>query len=454
MSNCKQIVTDIQTAIRHAPNVEAEREELIRRINRKQRILAAELPWSWLQRVVSLRMKAEVDVSNTYTVGGASGDYSVQFAIPSSWDSDIDVPNLAGQIASFSGVLSTDYVIEQATYSTGIVTIWMDPRYTGSASLPTPTASPLKIKFLRYRLPGDLTDAYNFMLRDDKSGPMHEITLDQEQDLMLNDDDGPGIPDTFMLSPNRPRSNWDPSSDYQHIFAEPPHAAMASTNAAGGALPNGSTWEYRYCWVYGGLVSGFSETIRVVLGATEGTVSLSDLEVVGSAPDPYGRVKYLFRRQVLPERMGPWYKLAELPGNISTYTDAGSFSAFTIATVTRERDWPAGDVTRFVRFWPLTDQDRAVELRYMAQVRDLVSDLDEPELPEFAHDLLVHAVVMDLAAESDAADLTRHHAALYKHLHRILRRRQLASAATIHRKGSIFGGGRSELRFKPATWNG
>lgn len=472
MSTCKQIVEDIQQALRHAPNVEAHREELIRRINKAMNRIATEKRWAWRQRLVSLQLREKIELTkaNLTLDAAALGAFAIGFALPSGWSSGnaYEGPDLRGAKVTVAGSSSGHdgtYIIEHSLWDSGtsLVIVFLDQRWPGDSSgALAPNAATFTIEFDRYRLPGDFADLHSAVLRDDDRGPLREVTLDQEQSLLLDADHTPGIPECFLISPNRPRSNWNPRQDYLHVLAEPPHEApTASAAGAAGAFVAG---DYDYCWSWAaaGLISAPSPTVRVTVTANQ-TVTLANLPAyVDSAGDRYGWRKIVWRRRVYSTRNGPWYKvtlssapaLQDLGSEVTTTTDLGGQR---LETLTRMRDWPVGDSTRFIRFWPPTDADRVAEVRYLSVPRALESDTDEPEMPDYTHDLLVHAVVQDLAAGAEGAELRKHHERLYTELYKTMCRRELAHSAVAHQKGAAFAGDAGGLPyFRPGTavWNG
>lgn len=464
--NLAEIRESIFEELRFGPSIQSVRDEVERRVNRLQRRICAERRWEFMQRLHTVRLKAQVDITASITESpGSYGAFALSVVLPTGWDPLIDPPLLAGHLvditADYAHTNPTSvttsglrtYVIERAIYDSGNLIFWVDPRYPGAGNVTTITA--VSFRFLRYRMPGDVLDLYNLMLRDDEDGPIGELSLRQESEVMLNDDDPAGVPGLVVLSPNRPTVEFDPAYNYPHTHAEPPHDTLVGTSAAGGSLTAGEIYQYKYVWWYAGLVSSPSNTVEVTIGAGHGSVDLTGLELGGlTASDPYGRVKVLFRRRVYTDRFGPWFKIAEIAAEDTTYSDEGTFKPFNQPIGTRLHDWPVGQTVRHFRTAPLTDADRSVEFRYHARVPDLSSDTDEPMLPEYAHMLLVHGVVAEMAPQADGRDLRRHHEEMYKQLFKTFKRRELGSSAIAHRRRSIFAQGLRGPVLGTATWTG
>jgi hypothetical protein len=459
MSNLRDIMTDIQVALRHGVNVKAERKELIRRINRHQRRLCTERHWSWLQKLWKVQLKEAITITSWATTTSA---YALTFTVPTDWTGSADRATLEGAVVTFTlAATGTEYsfVIEAAELALSTYKIVLDPTFFGTGTMVGDET--LTISWPRYALPHDLSDVYEFMLRDDDAGPLHELTLDQEAWYMLNEDDPTGIPSAFMLSPNRLVTNDltiedAPQNTFRQMFLPPPVDPMTlAVSGSGSSFSANEVYEYAYAWGAGGMFSGLSPSVEITIATNGQQVDISDLETWGTdASTRYGRQKYIFRRRVYSDRFGPWYMVSEINSFTSTDTDTGAYDPLTAARFNHViQTYPITAVRRWVRFYPLTDQDRHVELRYLSTVPDMYADTDVPYIPEFAHDILVHEVVAEMAAEADAPAVRKHHERMAREVRKNLARRESGSKATSIRKSSIFANGRPGLRFNQATWN-
>jgi len=456
--NVRQIRERIERELVHAPDVAPHRNEILDRVNDALQQLVSAHRWPFRYRFREMRLKAEVSLTAAqFTTNAGGNTYAVSFSVPASWD-EADELLLAGHLWEFSSPSTgavTPFVIERASVAAGSFVLILDPRYAGHASLVGDETA--KIKFLRYVLPRDCEDVFSLTFRDASDKVVRELTLRQEDGLLLNSDDSPALPDVLLRDPNR-SSAYPVSSgqDYPHDFASPPQLAPTLAQAAGGALVVGAVYEYRYAWQYAGLTSPSSPVASTTVLAGSGTINLSGLEVLDSSS--LGRTRLIYRRK----DEGPWYQIGEiLSPTVATFADAGTFTtAVNPTALIREREYLSGGSPWFVRTWPLTDADRAPQLRYLARVPRVDNDGDVPEFPEEFHMALVHMVVMAMAPSADAGRLAAAHERM---LHNdefgvvtLMRRRYLGTSASRHQRRSVLRdeSARPAILHGPVTYNG
>lgn len=456
--NVEQLRDRIERELVHAPDVRPHRDEILDRLNDALRTLMAGQRWPFRSRLREMRLKAEVSLTAAQLTTNAGGNtYAIAFSQPATWDA-ADRLLLDGHTWEFTSPSTgevTTYVIERVTAVAGVITVILDPRYTGHPSLVGDETA--KIKFLRYALPRDCEDIYSLLFRGDTDAIVKELTLAQEQDLLLNPDDSPSLPDALVRDTNRagpyPTSS---GQDYPHDFIAPPSTALTLTPSAGGALKVGGAYEYRYAWSYGGITGPPSPISRLELSGANRTIALTDFEVLDSSDR--GRTRLIYRR----ENEGPWYLFKTLlDPTVASESDPGAFTtAVNPTSLIREREYLSGGSPWFVRTWPLTDVDRAPTLRYLAGVARLDNDGDVPEYDEAFHDVLVHMVVMEMALSHDAPRLAVAHERLLNHSDfgrlTLMKRRLLGTSSSRHQRRSVLRdeGHFSALVHGPVTLNG
>jgi hypothetical protein len=443
----------IERDIRHAPGVEAHREEILDRVNDKlQEVVLAE-DWSFRRRIQLLRLKADVEVAPADYVAAA---FNIATDLPTGWDAT-DVELLPGAALSFVAPtalgLTADYIIERATLAGITLTMYLDPRYTGAGSLAG--SEDVFIRHRRYLLPVDCANVDVLVLRETEEGYIEETPLSEEARLLLQDDDDPGRPRTYTIAPNLPGAvPLRSGSYYPHDIAHPPFEAPAIASGLGGLLTPGDTYEYRYAWQWGGLVSEPSPAARVTIEPGDSAVTLSALEVVAVG---YGRRKQVFRRRIYADHEGAWITVGFTDGDGLTFTDAGTvvWPGANPTTVTRERTYHPGGLPKSIRIWPPTDADMEVELHYHSKVPRLEAESDVPEMPEEAHMLLVHHVVRELAGGAEGKQVQKLAEAKIVELMGVLTRTYLGHrGARFQRKPILRSGGQGDILVGPLNYLG
>lgn len=444
-----QIRTRVEREVRQNPDIKGWRDEFFDRLNDAMDELLTLEDWQFRQRLKTLRFKAEVDLTTSYTTNAGSNTYAISFTEPSDWDA-VDTELLAGHTASFTAGtgagLTADYVIERASISSSTITIILDPRFGGHTTVGA--ADTLKIKFFRYRLPPDVEEVYGIQRRDSKEGHMREISLARESRLILKNTDGPNTPQFFLLDPNV-RTAYDTLSGeyYPHDFIPAPINPPTLTEAATGALTLLGTYEYCYAHYYAGLVSEPSPIETVTLTGTNQTVSVTAMD---SFDANRGRGKYLFRREIFSSREGPWYMVSDITAsNTATAADAGAFTPVADpTTITRLNRYDSLGSLRFVRTWPLTNADLTAELRYLARIPRCTTDADVPEMPGAYHIILVHLIAEKLSRSFKSQSLADYHNnKVYgpRGLLETMKQRHIVSSSQRVQRNSMLNGGAGGL---------
>jgi hypothetical protein len=449
--NLAKIRQNIEREIRHAPDVKAHREELNDRINEALHWLLSSERWSFRQRVKRMRLyKQQVITSANYTLnaddGGGANKFAIKFSAPTGWDLADKVDGCLGARASFSAwttstlVYEGVFLVEESGFDSSEVYIVLDPRYLGNAEVDS--GASLTLDWTRYRLPRDCEDVYSVMFRDSDDGPVTELAMAQENRIMLNRDDSPSTPKWFILDPNYSTAKSQESTEYYPAdYVPAPHAPLTLTENSSGSLTLLGTYEYAYAWAWGGMVSGISPIASVTLTGANQTVDITDIgEIASTAGGRLGRQRHIYRRQIFSDYEGPWWKITTLQGpETATFSDDGSFleAPANPTGAVRLHRYHTGVQNRWIRFYPETDTDTEVELRYLARAPVLETDADVPQMPEAFHQVLVHLVVRDLAANHDSQRLAKFHERKAGEIIDAMRRRHLGSTSTRFQKNTI-----------------
>lgn len=459
--NLKEIRERVEDALTYAPGVESHRIKLNRRINDAQKEILTFRRWTFRQRIVELLMMKDRVIANAdWSV--PSNDRALDFPLPTGWTL-LNVEWLAGHIcvlpwepAQSAGTgVHDEFIIERATLTGTTVTIIPDPRYSG---LPTGKGSitdDITLKFLRYRMPNTFSEIQGVMDRAEDFGEIRQLDLWRERAFMLNASDDPGRPVRFLIDPNYP-DVAETRSGFENRFhgndIEPPVQQLVGVENGAGSLELLATYTYKISWVYSNMISGPGPEVSVTLTGANQRIDLSNLDAITTTGgEDFGRTRYVWRRK----GEGPWFFHGELPDpSIAVFTDTGTFNPLTADPILyiRERDRERAGHYHFIRFWPRTDTDRTVEVRYLARPAELVDDSDVPGLPDEYHPIIVHKTVLDISAAFDAPQLRSHHERRYQEFLALMSKRTLGGGAQHHQRQSIFGGVHNDFLVTPLTF--
>lgn len=435
--NLGELRKRVEYELRHAPAVRAHRDEITARLNSALDLLVLGVPWTFRQRYWNVRLKADTTLASgswtkNPTVTFPSTITSTEavsrgFTFTSTGWTAADIGLLAGQVCVVSGstsptangtfLIESAFVVSTVSATQHVVAIILDPRFPGEASVSA--ATQLVIRWSRYRLPADCADVDGLVLRDSDQGRIPEVSLRREEALLLREDDDPGLPQAFVMSPNLVDQYPNESTYHMpHVDVAAPLTppTLASSNSTG-TLVNSATYEYCYNWLVGGLTSGPSPTAKITLGASDNTVTISDMEVEGAAANALGRYKQVWRRRLYAASgdvegyEGPWTIVTSTYSYDPDVTDTNAlpYPGANPAAVSRLRQSGDSGQARHFRVWPLPATDVEAQLRYYARAPRMETPGDVPELPPELHMILVYDVCLDLAATQDGtAQLIRH----------------------------------------------
>lgn len=461
--NLKEIRERVEDALTYAPGVESHRIKLNRRINDAQKEILTFRRWTFRQRLFELTLMKERVIANAdWSI--PSNTRALEFPLPTGW-TRLNVDWLAGQTvllpfapADSNGTgLHDEFIIESSnlTGAGTTVTIIPDPRYPGLASKAGITDD-ITLKFLRYRMPASFSEAQGVMDRAEDFGEIRQLDLWRERAFMLNNSDDPGRPVRFLIDPNYPDFVGTDNSGFENRYLgndiEPPIQTIAAAEAATGSLTALGTFTYKISWAYSNMISGAGPETKITLTGANRTVNLTNLDAITSTGgEDFGRERIVWRR----EGEGPWFQFTVIADpSVTIFTDTGAIQPVSGNPLlyVRERDRARAGAYHFIRFWPLTDTDRTVELRYLARPADLVDDSDIPELPDEYHPIIVHKTVLDISAAFDAPQLRSHHERRYQEFLALMSKRTLGGGAQHHQRQSIFGGVHNDFLVTPLTF--
>ena len=277
------------------------------------------------------------------------------------------------------------------------VTIFVEPldgasELTGGAELKDFT-----IQFDRYRMPQDCIEVLGFTDRDADRGRLLYIDRRREEFAYL-DRDNKGDPSTAV--------------DDDFVLDDPPlNTPTAVASSGSGDLIGGEEYEYKYTIWQEGRESPPYPKVQVTLGATDNTVTLSNIDNTEIWFDSYptqrdsGRVKFIYRRNVT--RDTKWILIDALKSLEVSKTDLHEqpnivFDGYPFNDEFRylsPSEWSVGKIlgpAQYIRFWYRPDTDKRIHIRYHFRPKDLVADNDAPQWPRQYHMLLVHLVLQDM----------------------------------------------------------
>ena len=220
--------------------------------------------------------------------------------------------------------------------------------------------------------------------RKSGDGELSELDLLDDASWPLDYNDT-GEPQVFRLTEHN-------RGDYQGRVND--SNQLVATISSSGGLTNGSTYRYAYtmCLLGGAnrpAIESAPSNIASVTIASSGssrTVALTNMRsyTVGA------NVHRIWRSK----DNGPFYLIAIQDANAGTYTDAGG------GAITDDRlDFGRPDSFLRMELYPRPNAWRMLQLHYRRRLLPLAHDFDQPAIPEPYRQILVHAVVRDLATE-------------------------------------------------------
>jgi hypothetical protein len=473
VGNVVELCDDLDNALQYAPDLLTYERNKRRVLSDVYTELASSQPWPWLYKTDPLYALPDVALTNAQIalVGPRTFDINAAVLEDTFYSSDdtdaYDVfqdllcgaeLGLEDRTLREGGVGNwafAPFVIENVdTSSASNVRIYLDPR-CNITSLHS-SLGDYVIRFPRARLPARCDRVIG--ITDDEDRPLTNMS-DSLFRQYIADPDLTGsipthwLPDTGVHSglpwlmghtgvPGAVTGANESVRDTknQPIYESPPFVAAAANTGANALLAE-TTYRLAICWVYAGRYGPFSEVVEVTTTSTNKAINLTALPTQNNGAAGTDLVGDSGRRisiWIAEGDHGPWFEASLQQTAIDTTATIATRP--TIATLPqalrrREEIYPGGPY-QYIRLWPRTDATRKMKLTYLAKPTRLVSNVDEPELPEQFHKLLVSMTVVEMIRRFNAGSsiLSMHEAMVAKGM-RNLNNRYLPMIAGPLQKG-------------------
>jgi hypothetical protein len=436
--NAAEIQARVEDQLQYAPDLLAYRRDIRRVITSVYAELCAQKAWPWLYRQEKILALPDLTIPNANltrvgprTFGISAASVWETAGMHSSLDTaafEIYWPQLLGAELDLSDISNREqgtgnwplapFAIEHIiTDSVGFPLIVLDPRCNITAL--HANLGTYKVSFRRLRMPARcdqilaITDNEN---RTIEALPPHLFRAMQE------DPDRAGSGPCFFLpdggfTPRLPAHTPGPyqlqissatgvagAEEARHdrnlpVYEDPPFT-LAASNGAG--LLTGVTYRVFVCWVYAGRYGPASKIVSATPSGANLRLTLSSLPQAASAAGTDGLGDTGRRLAVFMSEgdHGPFVEMGTTAaGNDTSLIIATRPTAQLVSNPPKLRRWdavyPQGPYT-YIRLWPRSDESRILTLTYLAKPLQLIHDVDEPELPEAFHRVLVHGVVVDM----------------------------------------------------------
>ena len=398
-----QIREAIEFELDHAPNSARWRKKLNEKISRAQQMICAEREWRFM------RKKFTYIVGPDILFGQGSGQfsnvtltYNGTNVVTASAGLDVYTNQLVGQ----TFISPTGF--EQQVSSISGTQIFLSSPIAEAAG----AGKAGSIRSKGWPLPDDIdvlltcyeklrsavtfdkdgvrTGQLNAWTRKRGDGELHEIDL-------LDDASGP-LDYTEIGEPQAIRLVEENRGDYIGRIAEQ-HELVAAVGA-GGTLSHGSTYRYVYTMstVFGANFPGIESAPSNIASVTIGKSGANrQVALTNMRTGPTGRLLRIYRSK----DDGPFYLIKMQASDVGTYTDTGDAALIDTGIPEPYFRLDFGKPNHYYRMelYPRPDAWRFLNLHYRRRLLPLAHDYDQVAIPEPYRQILVHAVVKDLATE-------------------------------------------------------
>lgn len=394
--NVAEIRQRIFDQMDYFPDLQQYRDSVVRRINERYQEINDTAHWLFLQKEQPYNIRKDI-IATTATYDAATNDVKIT----------VDGTNARKLTTTSGSDLSFSFEMQGALLIVGTaeyriigvantVTIFVEPLEGASELTASAELKDFTIQFDRYRMPQDCIEVLGFTDRDADRGRLLYIDRRREEFAYL-DRDNKGDPSTAV--------------DDDFILDDPPlNTPTAVASAGSGDLIGGEKYEYKYTIWQEGRETPPSLKVQVTLGASDNTVTLSNIDNTGwfdSYPTQResGRVKLIYRRNVT--RDTKWILIDALKSLEVSKTDLHEQpnivfdgypfnDEFKYLSPSELERWEDAGPAQYIRFWYRPDTDKRIHIRYHFRPKDLVADNDAPQWPRQYHMLLVHLVLQDM----------------------------------------------------------
>lgn len=417
MPNLAEIVQEVHDALDFNPGLDAYKDAIVRRVNRKYLEISDAAPWLFLQVKADMTVYATVTGSATSTVAVLSAEPREVDGVGTAFGSHYD-----GQ--TFVGPDGADYIIAYAALPAVMVLT------TDYSTLPLTANASWSVRFDRYSLPADCNEVLGITSRDDDRGRLVFIDRRTEEKLFL-DKDNTGDPWVGV------------QDDYLNLRAPVGAPVLGAQNRgtyAANDLLASTEYEYRYTWFTQGLEGPPSPVASVTTNASSGgsvdvyvddtRYRLPSNSIVGDS----GIRSYLYRRDVT--NSGRWIRVADIAPGASPYSDEHLLPPSyddRIAVPVFEEQGPR----EYIRMWTTAGSDLTVELRYLRRPKKLAADSQAPEWPVQYHHILIFHAIADTLRQHGATEEAKVWDARGERLLQRMRGRYLSKTDNLVRRGSF-----------------
>lgn len=392
-----QIREAIEFELDHAPNSARWKKKLYEKISRAQQMICAEREWRFM------RKKFTYIVGPDILFGQGSGQFS---AITLTYNGT-NVVTASASIDTFANQFIGQTFISPAGYERQISAVAGTVIYLSAAiGEPSGSGKAGSIRSKGWPLPDDIDvlltcyEKLRFALTFDKDGVRSNQGDDWSRksgdgelsELDLLDDAMWPLDYTDVGEPQAIRLIEENRGDYIGRIAE--QHELVATVGTGGSLSYRSTYRYVYmiCMAetsnFPGIESAPSNIVSVTIGKSgaDRQVALTNMRTL-----PSGKFHKIYRSK----DNGPFYRLALQDAATGTYTDTGA----TEVNIDERLDFAKPDHYYRMELYPRPNAWRMLDLHYRRRLSPLAHDYDQVAIPEPYRQILVHAVVKDLATE-------------------------------------------------------
>ncbi len=382
------ILQDLYDKLDYNPQLATYKNSLVRRVNDKYRELCTDHQWLFLQRTITLQLRAQVAGSTGITAEIPAANLRRVIGTGTSWRAD-----MAGQTLTI-GANSAEYTIQSVDTSNQYLYL------TRAAPGAVAATTTWTIGYPQYLLPADFLALIALQARDNL-GPLTFIsrTTERAHDL---EGIGSGTGTSFV------------AYLIDTIHDTGPTLAPALALQSGGNLDAATEYAYAYAWIREGREGPMSPETRETTDVANKTIRVTPASSLwrnpsggGSPSLESGIYRALYRRDVTND--GGWIRITTLTDGTDTYYDDNALLP-EYAPNLLEVDGPewSGPCEQ-IRFWYTASADREIELVYHYQPPELVADTDRPHLPRSCESMLVDMVMEELTQKVGDTASARHY---------------------------------------------
>lgn len=408
------IISRANREMRNNPGIQVDEDDKVALVNELMLSVLGDEQWRFLMRRPEITIYA--DYAGVVATQRATFSNASLVVTATGGDTTVFLEWMEGQ--KITGPDEAVYRIAGVNLTNGL-TLYLDRPYEGANTTNSPSWT---IEHDRLRLPRDCIEYYGMVDRTGRRR-VHTISAREDEAVQLSRTAGGDI--TTVM-------------DELAEHYEPVETVLTATVDGGGANNLPASTQYEYCQT----IEEFgreSHGTRVVSATTAAATTLNIL--IGGVIKGLGQRARIYRRDVT--NRGGWYlRWTAEPGVIlSAINDS---SLITDTSTKLQQDGP----TEYLRIYRKPDTDTALELRYLAKPRRMISANDAPQMPEQYHEILWRMLVGELHARKGAMDIAKYHRGIAEGRVTSMRQKYLERADRTFIMGKMpLGGSRWETRY-------